>query len=84
MEAFNFPGRYIKYKWDGPNMRITNFDLANQFIKREYRKGWGELKIQKLQIIIQIESIHTYGFAQFNYPKDSYGLSNDEYDQYLS
>lgn len=45
MEAFNFPGRYIKYKWDGPNMRITNFDLANQFIKREYRKGWGELKI---------------------------------------
>jgi len=44
-EAFNFPGRYIKYKWDGPNMRITNFEQANQFIKREYRDGWGELKL---------------------------------------
>ncbi len=25
-------------------MRITNFEAANQFVKREYRKGWGELK----------------------------------------
>ena len=24
-------------------MRITNFEAANQFVKREYRKGWGEL-----------------------------------------
>ncbi len=32
-------------KWDGPNMRITNFEQANQFIKREYRKGWGELQL---------------------------------------
>jgi len=45
MESFNFPGRYINYKWDGPNMRITNFEQANQFIKRDYRKGWGELKL---------------------------------------
>ena len=45
MEGYIFPGRYINYKWDGPNMRITNFEKANQFIKREYRKGWGELKI---------------------------------------
>lgn len=43
--GFKFPGRYISYKWDGENMRITNFEAANQFIKREYRKGWGELKI---------------------------------------
>lgn len=45
MEAFTFPGRYINYKWDGANMRITNFEAANQFIKREYRKGWNELKL---------------------------------------
>jgi hypothetical protein len=29
----------------GANMRITNFEAANQFIKREYRKGWNELKL---------------------------------------
>ena len=45
MEGFNFPGRYINFKWDGANMRITNFEQANQFVKREYRKGWGELKL---------------------------------------
>jgi len=45
LEAYLFPGRYITYKWDGANMRITNFEQANQFIKREYRKGWGELKL---------------------------------------
>jgi hypothetical protein len=26
--------------WDGPNMRVTNNESANQFIQREYRKGW--------------------------------------------
>jgi len=26
--------------WDGPNMKITNFDDANQFVKRTYRQGW--------------------------------------------
>ena len=26
--------------WDGPNMRITNDRDANQWLKREYRKGW--------------------------------------------
>ena len=45
MEGYTFPGRYINYKWDGPNMRITNFEQANQFVKREYRKGWTELKL---------------------------------------
>jgi len=45
MESNIYPGRYINYKWDGPNMRITNFEQANQFVKREYRKGWGELKL---------------------------------------
>src|SRR5579859_3182155 len=37
---FDYPGRGIKLLWDGPNMKITNFDDANQFVKREYRAGW--------------------------------------------
>ena len=34
-----YPGRK-KLLWDGPNMKITNFDPANQFVKRNYREGW--------------------------------------------
>ena len=34
-----YPGRK-KLLWDGENMRITNFDQANRFVKREYRSGW--------------------------------------------
>ena len=26
--------------WDGPNMRVTNNEAANQFVRREYRQGW--------------------------------------------
>lgn len=37
---FDYPGRYIKLLWDGDNMKVTNFDLANQYVKREYRDGW--------------------------------------------
>lgn len=29
-----------KLLWDAENMKITNFDDANQFVKREYRDGW--------------------------------------------
>lgn len=29
-----------KLLWDGDNMRITNFEDANQFVGRTYRKGW--------------------------------------------
>ena len=39
-DQFDYPGRDIKLLWDGPNMKITNFDEANQFVKREYRAGW--------------------------------------------
>ncbi|WP_341842031.1 Gfo/Idh/MocA family oxidoreductase [Chitinophaga caseinilytica] len=39
-KGFDYPGRYIKLLWDGPNMKITNFDEANQFVKRTYRDGW--------------------------------------------
>lgn len=36
-------GQYTGKKrlmWDGENMKITNYAPANQFVKREYRKGW--------------------------------------------
>ena len=26
--------------WDGPNMRVTNNEAANEFVRREYRQGW--------------------------------------------
>lgn len=39
-KGFTFPGRDIKMLWDKQNMRVTNFDEVNQFVKREYRKGW--------------------------------------------
>jgi predicted dehydrogenase len=29
-----------KLLWDGENMRITNLEAANQFVGRNYRKGW--------------------------------------------
>ena len=35
----DFPGRK-RLIWDAKNMKITNFDEANQFVKREYRTGW--------------------------------------------
>jgi predicted dehydrogenase len=37
---YTYPGRNIKLLWDGENMKVTNFDEANQFVKREYREGW--------------------------------------------
>ncbi|MEJ7589742.1 MAG: gfo/Idh/MocA family oxidoreductase, partial [Ferruginibacter sp.] len=39
-KRMEYPGRGIKLLWDGPNMKITNFDEANQFVKRKYREGW--------------------------------------------
>jgi hypothetical protein len=39
-QEFDFPGRHIKLLWDGANMKITNFEDANQFVKRTYRNGW--------------------------------------------
>ena len=43
VESNKFSGRYIALQWDGANMKVTNYEPANQFIKREYRKGWGPL-----------------------------------------
>jgi predicted dehydrogenase len=36
----SYPGRNIKLLWDNNNMKVTNFDAVNQYVKREYRKGW--------------------------------------------
>ena len=38
-EKGEFPGRK-KLLWDAKNMRITNFEEANQFVKRQYREGY--------------------------------------------
>jgi predicted dehydrogenase len=45
IDAYTYPGRHKTYLWDGVNMRITNFEQANQFVKRTYRKGWEEIKL---------------------------------------
>ena len=36
---WTYPGRK-ELLWDGPNMRITNFEPANQFVRRSYRSPW--------------------------------------------
>jgi len=36
--AIAFPGR--KLLWDGPNMRVTNFEEANALVQHHYREGW--------------------------------------------
>src|SRR5215203_2989418 len=38
--GFNYPGRGIKLLWDNTNMRVTNFNDVNQYVKREYRDGF--------------------------------------------
>ncbi len=38
--GFDYPGRYIEMLWDAENMRVTNFDEANQFVRRTYRDGY--------------------------------------------
>ena len=39
-KGYRYPGRYIKLLWDSENMRVTNFEAANQFLRRTYREGW--------------------------------------------
>jgi predicted dehydrogenase len=36
--AIRYPGR--KLLWDGPNMRVTNFEEANEHVQHTYREGW--------------------------------------------
>ncbi len=37
--GFDYYGQQ-KLLWDGNNMKITNLKEANQFVGRDYRKGW--------------------------------------------
>ena len=36
---YDYPGRR-KLLWDGENMKITNYEKANEWVSREYRQGW--------------------------------------------
>ena len=36
----SYPGSNMKMLWDNENMKVTNFDIVNQYVKRDYRKGW--------------------------------------------
>jgi predicted dehydrogenase len=38
--AIRLAPRNTVLNWDGPNMRVTNLDEANQYIHKEYREGW--------------------------------------------
>lgn len=38
--GFDYPGRNIALLWDEKNMRVTNLDDVNQFVKRTYRDGF--------------------------------------------
>jgi len=37
--GFDYPGRR-KILWDGDNMKVTNWDKANEWVIGKYRKGW--------------------------------------------
>ena len=34
------PRRAKKLEWDAENLKVTNCPEANEYIQREYRKGW--------------------------------------------
>lgn len=38
-DPFEYPGRR-KILWDGANMKVTNWDKANEWVQGSYRKGW--------------------------------------------
>ena len=33
-------GQGFKMAYDGPSMRVTNYEAANRLLAREYREGW--------------------------------------------
>lgn len=36
---YEYPGR-VRLEWDSAKMRVTNFEEANRFVRRDYREGW--------------------------------------------
>ena len=39
--SFDYPARYVELLWDNDAMKVTNVDDVNEFIKRNYREGFG-------------------------------------------
>ncbi|MEO6290542.1 MAG: Gfo/Idh/MocA family oxidoreductase, partial [Ginsengibacter sp.] len=39
-KGFDYPGRNIELIWDNKDMKVTNLDAVNQFVKRNYRDGY--------------------------------------------
>ncbi len=39
-KGVDYPGRNVKLIWDDKNMKVTNLDEVNKFVKRTYRDGW--------------------------------------------
>ncbi len=37
---YEYPGRDLKMIWDAENMRVTNLEEANRFVKRDYREPY--------------------------------------------
>lgn len=36
---YDYPGR-VRLEWNTDDMRVTNFESANQYVSRAYRQGW--------------------------------------------
>ncbi|WP_447642773.1 MULTISPECIES: Gfo/Idh/MocA family protein [Chitinophagaceae] len=42
-KGYDLPARGLTLDWDAANMKVTNFEAANQYVKRTYRTGWKDL-----------------------------------------
>jgi len=40
-QGYNYPARYVELLWDNDDMKVTNVPEVNEFIKRDYRDGFG-------------------------------------------
>jgi len=38
--GFDYPGRGVELIWDPKQMKVTNLEDVNRFVKRDYRAGW--------------------------------------------
>ena len=38
--GFDYPGRGIKLLWNNQQLKVTNLDEVNRFVRRDYRPGW--------------------------------------------
>ena len=40
-KGYDYPARYVELLWDNNDMKVTNVPEVNEFIKRDYRSGFG-------------------------------------------